>query len=176
MNSVKTDLNTVLLLTGLCVCGSISAEPEVLAVLGPTVEIPFVADYLDALEASSQLLDIVTPPASLSTLSFPVVSKEMRPGRIDNDQAIKIGSVVTSTLAIVGQDSLSRDWLDANIAFLESSGIPIVVVNVDSQATFERIKSRYPGLDITALELDALARALQITLYPAIISSEGIFQ
>lgn len=156
---------------GLTVIADLGGEPtapyfESLAVpednsLSPTSEVP-------------------QPPASTLS-SRPMTPEDMLPVR---SQALTPGAVIARTVSLpgmtplflIGDDELSHRWLEARLSVLQQLGATGLAVNVESVAAWHALQARTPGLTLSPVSGDDLARRLGLAHYPVLITAERIEQ
>lgn len=114
------------------------------------------------------------PPATLSMANMlPVVTPEMTPG-IVNARALNLPGM--PPVFVVGNDGLSRQWLQQRSADLKRLGATGMVVNVRDFAGLDALRQLAPGIDMVPVQGGDLARRLQLTHYPVLITSAGLSQ
>lgn len=119
------------------------------------------------------------PPSTLS--SGPLTPENMLPVR---SQALTPGAVMARTVSLpgmvplflIGDDDLSHRWLEARLSVLQQLGATGLVVNVESVAAWRALEARTPGLTLSPVSGDDLARRLGLAHYPVLITAERIEQ
>lgn len=162
--------------------------PFVLAALPAAAALTTVADlggepaapYLDAVNGQPnefsvpQALSPSEPPASLSVSAMlPVATPEMTPGEIVSRPLSLPGM---PPVFIVGNDELSRSWLQKRAPELKSMGATGMVVNVASEPELASLKNNAPALVMVPVQGGDLARRLQLAHYPVLITADGVSQ
>ncbi|HEY2454476.1 MAG TPA: integrating conjugative element protein [Scandinavium sp.] len=137
------------------------------------------APFFDAIDADPRNVhhvgaDIeVSLPASLSVAnSIPVSTPELTPGDVVPRRLALAGM---QPLFVVGDDMLSEQWLKCNASRLKGMGATGVIVNVASESALSRLISLSSGTEMLPMPGGDLARRLQLTHYPLLITSEGVF-
>lgn len=144
-------------------------------------------------ESTAPLFDAInnetnefTPPRSLSLPSppqpsapvtvdemLPVSTPEMTPGRVE---ARSLALAGMTPVFLVGDDALSRDWLAQRRAELLHMNATGLVVNVSDSAALRELQSQVPGLTLLPASASDIARRLQLTHYPVLITDRGLSQ
>lgn len=143
-------------------------------------------------ESTAPLFDAInnetnefTPPRSLSpppqlpsapaTVDemLPVSTPEMTPGRVE---ARSLALAGMTPVFLVGDDALSRDWLAQRRAELLRINATGLVVNVSDSAALRELQSQVPGLTLLPASASDIARRLQLTHYPVLITDRGLSQ
>jgi len=121
--------------------------------------------------AQAQPSALVQPVSEANML--PVVSQRVTPGRVISR---KIHAPGLTPFFIVGDDELSRRWLQARYPMLQSLGAFGLVVNVQTLDALQSLRQLAPGLTLSAVPGDDLAYRLKLEHYPALVTSTGIEQ
>lgn len=79
-------------------------------------------------------------------------------------------------LFLVGDDERSRAWLRRHAERLRELGAVGLVVDVESQAALDTLRRLGPGLILSPVAADDLARRLGIRHYPVLVTATGIEQ
>lgn len=79
-------------------------------------------------------------------------------------------------LFLVGDDERSRTWLRRHAERLRELGAVGLVVDVESQAALDALRRLGPGLILSPVAADDLARRLGIRHYPVLVTATGIEQ
>ncbi|EKJ5694515.1 integrating conjugative element protein [Salmonella enterica] len=144
-------------------------------------------------ESTAPLFDAInneanefTPPQSLSPPSppqpsapvtvdemLPVTTPEMTPGRVD---ARSLAIAGMKPVFLVGDDALSREWLSQRRADLLRMNATGLVVNVKYRAALRELQAGVPGLTLLPASASDIARRLQLTHYPVLITDSGLSQ
>lgn len=164
------------------------AVPFILAALPASAALTTVADlggesaapYLDAVNGKAnefslpQSLSSAEPPASLSVSTMlPVSTPEMTPGAVVTRQLSLQGM---PPVFIVGNDDLSRNWIQKRSAELTKLGATGLVVNISTESELESLKQIAPSLMMAPVQGGDLARRLQLAHYPVLITADGLAQ
>jgi len=105
---------------------------------------------------------------SIALHQYPVVTKSMRPsGRHSTVNRTHTGS---GNVFLIGTDFYSTSWLRKNHAQLKQLGARGIVVNVPNAQSFARLKQLANGLPLVAASVEDLARQLNLTHYPVLIT------
>lgn len=104
---------------------------------------------------------------------LPVTTPELTPGVVAARplQLPGIGS-----LFIVGDDDASRLWLQANAEQLKSRHAVGLVVNVSNLPALQALRELAPGVPMAPASGSELARRLQLSNYPVLITDTGLSQ
>lgn len=122
----------------------------------------------------SALLEAPVPPAGHSEADMlPVRSTLLTPGVVER-RVIEAPGL--HPLFLVGDDERSRTWLRQRGDVLREVGAVGLVVNVDSSAALDELRRLAPGLTLSPVAGDDLARRLGIRHYPVLITATGIEQ
>lgn len=113
--------------------------------------------------------------AHLTKQRFPIKSKQLKPGRVQS-RRWDSARFMTTQMALLGYDRLSVKWLQKNKKKLEHEQTLILVVNVQTQEQFNKIRTFLPNNTVQAMSGDDIARQLQIQHYPVLINAQGIDQ
>lgn len=126
-----------------------------------------------------------TPPRSLSSPPplpsapatvdemLPMSTPEMTPGRVE---ARSLALAGMTPVFLVGDDALSRDWLAQRRAKLLRMNATGLVVNVSDSAALRELQSQAPELTLLPASASDIARRLQLTHYPVLITDRGLSQ
>ena len=120
-----------------------------------------------------------TPPAPSATPAqgeaamLPVITPELSPGNV-TPRALQLPGI--GALFIIGDDSYSRQWLQQNAQQLSARNAAGLVVNVESLESLEALRGLAPGLQLAPSSGSELARRLQLTHYPVLITDSGLSQ
>lgn len=105
---------------------------------------------------------------------FPVVTTQARPGLLAAPTRGKLKGGPGIPLCIIGDDPLSNEWLDRNLATLQAMNAACLVVAVRDQAAFARLQARVGSIRLAPGSFDALATASGITVWPVLVSPDGL--
>ncbi|TWH75935.1 integrating conjugative element protein (TIGR03765 family) [Azomonas agilis] len=98
---------------------------------------------------------------------FPVISMRLSPGFIE-DRAIDMPGL--NPVFLIGNDSLSRNWLRANKSLLQRLKATGLVVNAASPDSVNELSVLVDGLLLLPVTGDDLARLLDLEHYPVLIT------
>ncbi len=104
---------------------------------------------------------------------LPVRSALLTPGTVER-RVIQAPGL--NPLFLVGDDERSRTWLRRHAEKLRALNAIGLVVNVNSQAALEALRRLGPGLVLSPMAADDLARRLGIRHYPVLVTATGIEQ
>lgn len=107
------------------------------------------------------------------TLTLPIRSTLLRPGDVTR-RVIAVPGL--SPIFLIGDDTRSREWLRQRAETLRSIRATGFVVHVDTDDELATLRALVPGVTIVPTSGDDLARRLQITHYPVLITATGIEQ
>ena len=119
-------------------------------------------------------LEAPAPPTPYSEADLlPVRSTLLTPGTVER-RVIEAPGL--HPLFLVGDDERSRQWLGQRGDVLRELGAIGLVVNVDSPSALDELRRSAPGLVLSPVSADDLARRLGIRHYPVLITATGIEQ
>jgi integrating conjugative element protein (TIGR03765 family) len=147
--------------------GGVSALPYYRALnLQPRVS---QSDY------TSPPLEFPAPPAKPRSEAdmLPVRSMMLTPGVVER-RVIQAPGL--RPLFLVGDDERSRTWLRQRLDILRELGAVGLVVDVESLVVLDELRRLAPGLILSPVSADDLARRLGIRHYPVLITATGIEQ
>ncbi|AVN35490.1 integrating conjugative element protein [Serratia marcescens] len=118
------------------------------------------------------------PPAPASSADveaavLPVATPELTPGYVA-DRPLQLPGI--GALFIVGDDDDSRIWLQANAEQLKSWHAAGLVVNVSNLPALQALRELVPGVPMAPASGSELARRLQLSNYPVLITDTGLSQ
>lgn len=118
------------------------------------------------------------PPVPLSqgeaeAALLPVTTLELTPGEV---VARPLQMPGLGALFIVGDDEVSRAWLQANAEGLQSRHAAGLVVNVSHLPALQSLRELAPGVPMAPASGSELARRLQLSHYPILITDTGLSQ
>ena len=127
---------------------------------------------------------LIDPPANVETPEppsqpfseadmLPVRSVLLTPGRVER-RSIQASGL--QPLFLVGNDDLSRAWLQQRLTSLQALNAVGLVVHVDTAEELARLRELAPGLALSPVSGDDLAQRLEIRHYPVLITATGIEQ
>nr|WP_155971193.1 integrating conjugative element protein [Xenorhabdus nematophila] len=150
------------------------AELEVVADFGGES----TAYYFDAInnesnEWSESSIDKTVPERLSFEIVLPIKTPEMAPG-IVQDRLLNLPGI--GALFLIGDDELSRTWLNQNADKLKKLNAVGMVINVDNAGSFYELRQFYEGGVISPISGSDLAVRLQLTHYPVLITEAGLTQ
>ena len=104
---------------------------------------------------------------------LPVRSTLLTPGAVER-RVIEAPGL--NPLFLVGDDERSRTWLRQHTERLRRLNAVGLVVNVESQTALDAMRRLGPGLVLSPVAADDLARRLGIRHYPVLVTATGIEQ
>ncbi|MDR3212494.1 MAG: integrating conjugative element protein [Azoarcus sp.] len=110
-------------------------------------------------------------PTEAEALMLPVRSALLSPGEAPRRVLHAPG---LTPLFLIGDDERSRRWLQQRQATLQEMRAAGQVVNVTSPEALAALRRLVPGLTLSPVSGDDLARRLGIRHYPALITAAGI--
>ena len=139
---------------------------------GPTVPIgPFMAVLSP--EAVPQATAL-RPPANITLpVAFPVTTPSMRPGQLRSAIRLRSAGGLASPIFLLGDDTLSRQWLATNRNRLHRASATGLVVNVASLDAFRSLRALAPQVPMAAAPAEDLARQASLSVYPLFVSADG---
>ncbi|WP_457183562.1 integrating conjugative element protein [Pantoea agglomerans] len=155
--------------------------PLILLSLSSHAELNVLADLggqstqaiFDAVNRQDSPAPVSAPPAQGEAAMLPVTTPEMSPGAV-NPRDLQLPGI--GALFIIGDDDVSRSWLRHNAQRLSARGAVGLVVNVDSQDALDGLRGLAPGMTLAPASGSDLARRLQLTHYPVLITDGGLTQ
>lgn len=135
-------------------------------------------------DAVNKEVNEFTPPLTLTPLSssatpvtademLPVSTPEMTPGRVEKRRCELTGM---TPVFLVGDDALSRTWLEQRRADLQRLHATGLVVNVSDNAALLELQVRVPGVMLLPASGSDIARRLHLKNYPVLITADGLSQ
>ena len=160
-------MRMLLLLTGL-LSASVLHALETLAIKEPLIDIK---PYLQAAQKTSQEPTLEAQEYRFNTWALPVKSR-LRPGLISKSYP---ASTCAYHFFIIGDDALSKSWLEQNSAKLKTQHALGFVVNVDNEEAFEALQS-LTDIPLMAMNVDDIASHFRLEHYPVACSAEELWQ
>lgn len=112
--------------------------------------------------------------APTSMAIFPVVTTKAAPGRLTARPSVKLKGGPGVPICILGDDPLSLQWLQINQVALQKMNATCLAVTVRDEASWRKLQSAAGGLPLTPGSFDALATAMGVSVYPILVSPEGL--
>ena len=164
------------LLASLClVTTSALAQLNVIADLGGENATPYF-EGINRQEGAQSSPAVPPAPASSADAEaamLPVATPELTPGDVA-DRPLQLTGI--GALFLVGEDEVSRAWLLANAEQLKSRHAAGLVVNVSSLTALQALRELAPGIPMAPASGSELARRLQLSHYPVLITDSGLTQ
>lgn len=130
--------------------------------------------YYEPINAEPQASGPTAPMTNVTAaMGFPVQTAALTPARFASRI---INSPGLQPFFLVGDDELSRQWLQARRTALQQMQVPGIAVNVESAERLAAIRGWAGGLSISPAPGDDLAQRLGIEHYPALITPTAIEQ
>lgn len=152
------------------------AELIVVEDLGGTSALPYyrALNLLPDTEPSplQSLPPIPVKPYSEADM-LPVKSARLSPGKVES-RALNAPGL--QPIFLIGDDSLSRDWLVTRIDILRELNAVGLVVNIETPEALQELRKLASGVKIAPASGDELAEMIGIEGYPVLITSTGLEQ
>ncbi|HEI8505962.1 TPA: integrating conjugative element protein [Serratia marcescens] len=166
------------LLFGLCLVTSTAlANLNVIADVGGEDASPYFEgiNRQEGAQSSPAVPPVPVPVSSADAeeAMLPVATPEMTPGDVA-DRPLQLPGI--GALFIVGDDEKSLLWLQANAEQLKSRHAAGLVVNVSSLTALQALRELAPGIPMAPASGSELARRLQLSHYPVLITDTGLTQ
>ncbi|MEB2704076.1 integrating conjugative element protein [Citrobacter koseri] len=135
--------------------------------------------YFDAINAdpdspAPDMSSLPQPPASLSVSDMlPVSTPELSPGTVPS-RPLQLPGL--PPVFVVGDDEMSRTWLQRRGAELKRMGATGMVVNVRTAGALDSLRGLMPGTEMVPVRGGDLAQRLKLTHYPVLITADGLAQ
>jgi integrating conjugative element protein (TIGR03765 family) len=137
-----------------------------------------IGQYLDRVTEEGSANSNQRPPApnAVSTVIpvFPVVTTQAAPGRLPAPTRGKLKGGPGVPICILGDDPLSLQWLRINQPALQQMKATCLVASVRDEASWRNLQSLAGDLPLTPGSFDALATAMGISVYPILVSPDGL--
>lgn len=105
---------------------------------------------------------------------LPVESEQLTPGQVVARNLDLPGGF--TPIFVIGDDALSRQWLDQRGDILRDMNAVGLVVQVENEQGLQALRHAAKGLELRPVAGDGLAERLGLQHYPALISQHGIEQ
>jgi len=154
------------------VAAAVRAEPAVLADRAPTRP---AEDYGIPRIALPQAPVRQPAPLSAPGPAWPVRTPGLSPGAF-TPYDVRLPQLAGRPMFLVGSDTLSRDWLarhQARLAEIHAAGL---LVQAEGPGDLAAMRALAGGLPLSAADARELARILNLSHYPALISAGRIEQ
>nr|WP_321302834.1 integrating conjugative element protein [Alcaligenes faecalis] len=134
-------------------------------------------DSVPAVSYYSALISGADQPGVSAGIQFPLTSNLLQPGVL-KPSAVPVFNPkwMTQTLAIVGDDKGSEEWLKLHQARLLSLQATVIVVSAASEKRFKDIQRQANALPIVPDSghwLQSRLAAARVTVYPVLIGLDG---
>ncbi|PHM35868.1 hypothetical protein Xmau_04436 [Xenorhabdus mauleonii] len=150
------------------------AELNVIADLGGKDASPFY-DSINAEQHDASLPS--APPFSPEVIGesvmLPVSTSELTPGKVAG-RPLQLPGI--GALFLIGDDPVSRQWLNQNATTLTKQQAVGLVVNVRDMAGLQALRALAPDLLLSPASGTELARRLQLQHYPVLITDTQLSQ
>ncbi|EMX8466985.1 integrating conjugative element protein [Serratia marcescens] len=151
------------------------ANLNVIADLGGEDASPYF-EGINRQEGAQSSPAVPSAPASSADAEaamLPVATPELTPGDV-TDRPLQLPGI--GALFLVGEDEVSRAWLQANADALRTKHAAGLVVNISDRAALQALRELAPGVPMAPASGSELARRLQLTHYPVLITDTGLTQ
>lgn len=105
---------------------------------------------------------------------FPIQTTKARMGLLGAPVRAKLKGGPSIPICIIGDDQLSRHWLSINRDALLKMHASCLVVSVQDLKALDGLRSYAGALPLTPGSLDALAVAAGITVWPVLVTPDGM--
>lgn len=137
--------------------------------------------YYQALDLGSAMTQPPTEPrvpqkparSASDADMLPVHSVLLSPGDVPR-RAIQAPGL--QPIFVIGNDSLSKVWLQQRLPALRRLKATGLVVNIESASALNELRGLAPGLALSPVSGDDLARRLGLQHYPVLITATAILQ
>ncbi|MFG0410041.1 integrating conjugative element protein [Pseudomonas sp. FYR_11] len=104
---------------------------------------------------------------------LPVRTTVLSPGAVASRRQATPGM---PALFLIGDDAMSRAWLQRRLPALQQLKAVGLVVRVKSVSDLERLRALAPGVSLYPASADDLAQRLKLSHYPVLITANSIEQ
>ena len=137
-----------------------------------------IGQYLEVTQEGTQGNAPSSPPVAnavpTSMAIFPIITTKAAPGRLTARPSVKLKGGPGVPICILGDDSLSLQWLQINQVALQKMNATCLAVTVRDEASWRKLQSAAGGIPLTPGSFDALATAMGVSVYPILVSPEGL--
>lgn len=123
--------------------------------------------------APPSIIHADTPLPSGIQWILPVRSPELSPGQVEK-RALQMPGL--KPFFLVGEDSVSLNWLTTHAQRLTELGAAGLVVDVTDTRALQQIQSVVPTLTVMPVSGDDIAERLQLSHYPVLITATALEQ
>ncbi len=125
-----------------------------------------IGDLLDRFSEQEEYSKEPTPRAVPVPDALPLTSTlSPQPGA----RTIRLSLALTAPICVIGSETLSRSWIEANRARLHELGARCVLVQAQTKRDFETMTRLAAPVPVSMLPFDDLAELHGITTYPVLI-------
>lgn len=174
---VRLCFNTVM--ASILLTTSSMAALNVIADLGGESTAPFFDavnneynEFTPPRSLNSPEMSSTPAPADVSDM-LPVTTPEMRAGKVE-PRALTLTGM--TPVFLVGDDPLSGEWLTLHHDELKRLHATGLVVNISDKAALTELQQRVPGVTLLPASASDIARRLQLSHYPVLITATGLTQ
>ena len=107
---------------------------------------------------------------------LPIRTPEMSAGKMNNKHLRRDYPGMSFPVFVMGNDKLSRAWLNSNVKYLKKNKAVGLLVRVDTMKEFDDIKADADGLPIIPTYGTQMAQQLNINKYPFYVDQKGLHQ
>ncbi|MBZ7597063.1 integrating conjugative element protein [Klebsiella variicola] len=170
-------MKSIYLLGLCCLFGNAQAGLNVIADLGGEPAAPYfdgINNQPNEIELPSLPDKAALPaaPASLASV-LPISTPELTPGNIE---ARRLDLPGMQPIFLLGNDPMSRRWLDERKESLRQLRAVGFVVNIENAAAFGELQALGGDVELLPVSGSDLAKRLGLQHYPVLISEKGIEQ
>jgi len=141
---------------------------------GPTVPVGHYLASLFEQEPLPRSSDKNTTRAAALPVTFPVITASMRPGRLESSVRLRTAGWLAAPMFIVGDDTISKQWLVTNRASLLRSGAAGLVVNAATFDGFRALRALAPDVPMAPGAIEDFASQAGLSVYPLFVSIDGL--
>lgn len=107
---------------------------------------------------------------------LPIHTPEMSPGRLKQAHLARDYAAMSFPVFVIGNDTLSKQWLAGNAPYLKKHKAIGLLIQLDTMAEYDEIKSLGGGLPIIPTYGAQLGQQLQLNRYPFYVDQTGVHQ
>lgn len=150
----------------------VPAQPVVIVDHGPTRP---VSDYLEPLPVMAAPAPKAPSRLAVPAPVFPMRTAGLSPGPVES-RSVQLPQLAAAPFFLVGNDAFSRQWLARQAGRLAAMGAVGFLVEAGSDSDWQAIRQLAPGVPITVLDASNLAKSLELSHYPVLVSSGQVAQ
>jgi integrating conjugative element protein (TIGR03765 family) len=113
-------------------------------------------------------------PGNIPIVKYPVTTTKLSVGQVE-PKAVKL-PLGFHPVFIVGNDELSRQWLQIKHDRLLELRAVGILIEVKSQEDLEELQKRFPKLVFMPMSVDGIAENLPVKHYPVLITRDRVEQ